>query len=76
MTLAPAAGSLVRVCGGWLLVQTYEDITAKRQHTRGFSWCLAPGPDRLASVHLGAWTHPDRHALNLIPGPFPDRTTK
>lgn len=41
MTLAPAAGSLVRVCGGWLLVQTCEDITAKRQHTRGFSWYCA-----------------------------------
>lgn len=80
VTLALVANTLAWMYVGWPLIQSYEDILERRNthwvahHT--MLMCLASGPDKLASVQLRTWAHPDRHALNLIPGPFPNRTAK
>lgn len=53
--MALVANTLVRMYGDWPLVQSYEDILAKKQHTLGCSWYCADVSARLlgqTGLHL------------------------
>lgn len=79
LMLALVKNTLVWMRVGWPLVQSYEDILAKKQHTLGCSWYCADVFAfwaRQACICSTKSMGSSRQALNLIPGPFLNRTTK